>query len=730
MQATTRVPFSFTTSVHKPEEYIPTDIKNVNKLPEDCSSSLKQTALKVACIAGIILLSPLIIAAAPFILGIVAVDKISEAYKCKFSKDSIIPGIKNLKHAEEHAKLEALLKIGKQKPTQQSKVTSNDIFINNSFESIINLMASKGITLDKTKANQLYLKISVLVKYKSVSRAIGKNLDKIVNTLDIKTHNKIEITKNIEDILIEKNKQIHYFENNIEELMKDFRKKWNNFTDALDYYQYMNQKEMSTDQYQEANQNIIKAYREVLATEAYQMLKSDYSNSHIQFLHKFASSIWNDVKLMGEFEKLGTTIQKKMNVPVVDPSQEEVSIALKNSIETTGKEAHQIRKPLSAFLWTLTHPKQVLGALAGGTKIASAFANLLGETEYDPHGGLGNNPSLQGTSTLSIQGKQATINNVYGASPTVGPGDAPKISLEFEAILQAATNNQIAVMLGTDYFRLTGVSDTIFYANFQNIQSPKSGEGHRSVEIMKLNEKYPLSFLGITLSKDSKFYGKKMRKEDAVWPGVQQFGELMKEKLKLDASFSLENRSKDETSDCGFYFPAPKEQWKPIFDEIIAKANEVFGNEQYPMIGPEAKELCGAYQECVYYMIQHYLEIKLANDLMKRGVEKPVVHSQGACKEDIDRGGTSQAGNLWLNMKYNNDTTDAVPMLIGSLNGRPLSSKDRLIIDYRTDQVLSFIKHVNRDEFFDKLHELLRVRENVDVTHTSFSPAVANAPAA
>jgi hypothetical protein len=655
------------------------------------SGAIKDTSIKIGLVAAAIILIPVLIVGGIVVGGIAAGSQIAKVYKKRYNTTALDIEAHKLKKTEETQKLKFL--------TKKETLESGKLV----------LPLSSLTPEDKAQLIEIATQRLILKSIKSN----GSEITPIMID-DIKGNNKGSIKSS--SLWKEQEKEIH---NKIADMRRvlsddealsrkneDFNEKFNNFVNTLKKHE-----NSVTDHPKSANQEILKAFRAVLETPMYDLLKEDNSSGHIQFLHKFAAGLWNGFTMMPEFSDFGKKVLDKVGKDAICKNEgngAEVAGILEKSIRAADKDLHSINKKRQSVLHMITHPNMVLGSLAGEGGIARHIAGLFGQTEYDPSM-IGNNSFLQGTTTTTLNGNNVNIDYVYGASPTTGNGDKSKIAPEFKAVLQAAENNQFGKA------KVEGIPDVILYTNFQNILTGKKGEGSRSIEIMKLNNEFPLSFVGLTLSKDSDFYGVK-KDGEAIWPGTQAFGEEMQEHLLNDVSFQLENRGANKEQDKGFYFPGSQEEWKTeIIPAVLAKANQFFSAYIYERYGHETdhspSEVRHAYQEFVYMMLSHYLEMKVANDLTKRGIKNVLVQSHAACKEDVDRGGSVQTANLWLHLKGLNSSEDKEDTFMntgtGGLIGRPVLARDRVILDYRPVPLFDFMKNVDPKKFFNSLNELL-----------------------
>lgn len=529
------------------------------------------------------------------------------------------------------------------------------------------------------------LQIERLVLRKIADASKKEEVYKIVAALDLTQSYPVNAEKTLSQIVKETVNEVKFMHaEQASAVAAEFRKLLAEFREL----------ESSSKETRYVNEMITKKLRELINSQVYQALKYDPSNPAIQFIHRFAVSIWTEVKVLGTYQEFGQkAIERATSLFPEREGETSISMAINGSIKSVAHDLFQVRHLPQLILYTFTHPLQTLASiLSEGHWYSGVIEAIIGK--YDVHGRLSNNPSLQGTTTVSLRNQKAIVNNVYGGSPTI----KDEISPEFLAVVQAAENNQFADQKD----HLDEIPDQVFYTNFQDLK--KTGENRRSLAIMHLNQQYPLSFVGITLSKDSDFY--LMPNLPSVkWESATKMGEEMLTHLTDDSSFSLEKREKREAGkgDSGFYFPGTKKTWEPIFRSVLDSANDLFKDKKAAE-GQEAYQLRGAYQEYVYATLQLYLEVKLTQDLKSSGISQPHLHSQRACKENIDRGGAANAAylhlRLGLSQDYDQKTKEA--LVVGTLHCRALGARDRMILPDRLPQVLAFIEQVSPEQFWEQ----------------------------
>lgn len=485
------------------------------------------------------------------------------------------------------------------------------------------------------------------------------------------------------------------------------------------------------------NKAIVQAFRDILSTEAYQAMKQDSSNPLINFIHSYASGLWNEVQVMDMYKGFGEAVVQRD--PILQGELIEAADGNKRFGEVLERGIGTSTKTLSKRLFTdhgvmgkvayiIAHPRQILGAMASEGGKLREFAALFGSVEYDPHGRLTNVPSLQGYTQATFDGKAARINNVYGGTPTMSDTE---ISPEYLAVLQAAENNRLAP---SDNERIAGVPDYVLYANFQNIEG--ENEGKRSATIMRLNQSHPLAFQGITLSKDSKFYRmlegpiswERSVVDDKPYTAAQSMGREMRSVLMDPKNFTLDKKRIGDKDGPGCYFPGEPARWEKIFDVVLEHTNEVFA-EIVNLSGSreEAFELRGAYQEYVYASVQDYVEMETAYELTKSGIKDPLIQAQRACKENIDRGGAANAA--YLHLRLDDTNPEKAGLVLGALHSRALGARDRMILEARLPQIRGLIKHVDSQKFREQQAAMFqKVGFTKESDKAAFTPSKSSGP--
>lgn len=430
------------------------------------------------------------------------------------------------------------------------------------------------------------------------------------------------------------------------------------------------------------NTQFVQDLRAILSTDIYQTLKEDPTDPSIRLIHQLCSGIWNHVKVMNSYKEFGERMLDGID------STKPMADVLKETWQKGSQELHT-KTGLDQLTYTLNNTESAWGSLTS--------QNLVGT--YDPHA-FANNPSLQGITQTGLGDTEVNIHNCYGGSPTI----ANELSPEFLAVLQAAENNQIA----DDADRIPSVPDMISYTNFQQL-SEKGGEGPRSRAIMMANETYPLSFLGVTLTKDTSFY--KMSKHVEPWRKAEDFGKEVKNQIINNESFQLLSHY---TKEQGFHFGGDQKRWELIIDSAIQMANQHFQvyDSQLPLPSQKTFEHKAAYLEFVYSLLQAAQEMeaaqkaKLANPHRK----EVLVMAIRACKENIDRGGAANAQYIYNRLP--DDHPDRQSLITGAFHSRALAVRNRMILEHRAQHLFAFMDHIQpatyrqyQQQMFDALYD-------------------------
>ncbi|MDF2577962.1 MAG: hypothetical protein K0S74_1446 [Chlamydiales bacterium] len=503
-------------------------------------------------------------------------------------------------------------------------------------------------------------------------------------------------------------------------------------------------------EYNAVNQALIELLRNGLRSKAYEILKEQSDEPLIQLLHELCSGIYNQVKAIDAYAELGKDVleqtkreleKSKETRPLISMGSIGLDIhsTIQNSHNTTKKHLLTDHHITGKAKYTFSgHIRQTLGSLASEGGIRRAIASLFGHGTYDSHKNLANNPSLRSTRTIALgtgdDKLSLRLNNVYTGSPTIGDDI---IAPEFEATLIAAENSQLDDMLGRNE-TAPKLPHMISYTNLQN-WNKSGGEGPRSRTIMALAEKYPTSFCGVTLSKDSSFYKKGVLSTN-ILPWYKKLPVIGKKEIKpkpedfisnIEALFIKKSSNADKLSinrePCkkeGFVLPSniSDPDLVKIINASLKQTHNICSiiRKEHPI--PTNSELWGAHIETFYSILQEGITLHLAKQLTEQGIKQATIQANASCKEDIDRGGMENAKQEFLslvntlnkpNLNASEKETAIVDFkqkIVGIIESRALSARNRVILEHRMTHILSLIKLVEWEKFdFDQmLQELLQ----------------------
>jgi hypothetical protein len=675
-------------------------------------SNLQTTCIKASAVAFAILTSPIWIPLAGLIYTGSAIHR-------AIKKTTITDAAESMQIAQEKAKWEAIDKVYESEIRKTKNIIQDSRFRDKPEAISHELMKKANVALqDKEKVFELKLERSLRRAFQRVGQDFDittfNALKDVLTPRDLKDFENLrfklrniapEITHILTDAdiqeMVEQSKAL------FDDTIIEDQQKLTNLIEAL---------EIPDSDVRETNVKVLFALREVLNSATYEALKEDPSNNLVKLVQLLSSSYWNNVKALPAYQAFGEEVQQNLNAfNALQPGEVITGPKMK---EILTESHHHLEKELftdhgipAKILYAVNNPLQALDSMSSEGGVLRAVSTAFGRGVYDPHG-INNNPSIQGATNAQIRLNQrnidVTVNNCYGGSPTIGDENKTVISPEYLAMCQAAENNQFAKV------KDKRIPTNIYYTNFQNIENPH-GEGERSFAIMQLNDRFPLSFTGMTLAKDSKFYMMKEEYKDPIWTDAASFGKEMLEVFANEKTYQYGSRT-IETKDMngkyiggnGIFLPGGANKWKPVLESIIETANDRF--EAIPnqhLINP--RELRGAYQEYVYSMIQAYTEMEIAREYAeKTGDTTPLITATRACKENIDRGGAENAKYLHTRFSSSASNEERVSTVIGALECRALSVRKRIILGARLPQVFAFIEHVEKDDFNADLDKLYR----------------------
>lgn len=285
----------------------------------------------------------------------------------------------------------------------------------------------------------------------------------------------------------------------------------------------------------------------------------------------------------------------------------------------------------------LCHPKEVLQAM-----LSTRFGTYVPFLQYDPKLHLRNLPGY-------VCDFSREVRLIYTPTPTARHQILP----EFHGALQAMMN-------GSHHYQ------SWIYVNLQDLTC--QDEVRRSQNIMRLNDQYPGTFFGITLTQDS---------------GIYQYE--AKKALLDRANFSL-------ASPYGYYFPAKtiEEQhaWRQKLEQIIDLADVV------------AKKLVPRQDR--HSVFCDLVTLGIIEYFVDRVAKKPALFN-ASCKESIDRGGKINALLLWAKKGPSEITS-----VLSCLHARALCIRSRQIKDRRLQEAQKVLHYILHEEMKNYLTLVLQ----------------------
>ena len=92
-----------------------------------------------------------------------------------------------------------------------------------------------------------------------------------------------------------------------------------------------------------------------------------------------------------------------------------------------------------------------------------------------------------------------------------------------------------------------------------------------------------------------------------------------------------------------------------------------------------------------------------------------------ACKENIDRGGMENTKYMYTRLSENYE--QRLSLILGVMHSRALSSRDRVILQSRMPQILSFMKATEPEDFRAQLMEFYQEMD-YEVSSFDYQPAI------
>ncbi len=434
---------------------------------------------------------------------------------------------------------------------------------------------------------------------------------------------------------------------------------------------------------QAANKKILMLMRKALDSRAYQLIKHAEGHPAVTMIHRLCLASYAEPKVMHAFHKLGKSLHQN----------ERKGAPLNERLKEARDDGYMrgLIKNDKSLRYVASYFKQLVGAFLS-TKAGKKLGAIFGKA-YDPRGELGNNTGALYDETMKVGDKTVTLRTVYTPSPTIGDKVAP----EAKGILQAMENRKF---MSKESLQADPYPYVVWnYTNLQDIAS--SAEGKRSARIMRLNDEFPLSFRGITVTQDSRFYraGVHGHNEKKIQQAIhdenpidERYTQTQLAELIHDSNFTFAKRRKNPGG--GYYFHvkgAEKEQWKKECKAVVDRAFDLVKNKQPPEgITQEQWNWYqkAAFRELVLMGVVKLNQEKTAEDFADTGGKVMVTN---ACKENIDRGGKTNACFLWA---LGGDEEDVV----AAFHSRALLGRYRLVLPDRVEPFYALTRVVPKNE--------------------------------
>lgn len=438
---------------------------------------------------------------------------------------------------------------------------------------------------------------------------------------------------------------------------------------------------------QKKNQTLLKALRTCITHPIYHFLKEDETHPAIVLLHSLCLASLAEPPLLESFlplaEQIGACTAQEISE----------NLAFCELLKTSRQSAyvHGLMKNDRSLRYALRHGKYLVGAL-----LSMSFGRWLSWIKkYDPRGDLENNPGALFEQTfVTASHTQCAARTIYTPSPTVGEAVAP----EMHAALQAMENRALQSNESLKKEYLPYIS--LVYTNLQNLQSPH--ERKRSLVLMRLQRQYPLSFFVATVSQDSPFYrdGVGGRNEKKIARNIAKgtsaldnaYKEALVQEIVNDNNFVFPY---EPICACSHYsFPirtiGEKMLYVKRFIDIIEEAYSLVATK------PTANNWYAkaAFRELVFLGIIAFQQALSIQRIQQTHSSFSVLFTN-ACKENIDRGGKTNAELFWA---LGNRTKDSLKQVLAAIHGRALLTRARLMHSHRIEAMYALTLLLSQDE--------------------------------
>ncbi|MBS0634237.1 MAG: hypothetical protein JSR37_02085 [Verrucomicrobia bacterium] len=425
-----------------------------------------------------------------------------------------------------------------------------------------------------------------------------------------------------------------------------------------------------------SNRDVLHLLRKCLASPTYVNNKDDESHPAVKLVHNLLLASYTEPDLMNAFHELGRPLKSKKDRPL----HEHLSIGRDRGYK------RGLIKSDKTIQYIVKYFKQIIGAFFS-TKFGTKLAGIFGKA-YDPRGELNNNAGKLFDAKLG----DVAIRSVYTPSPTIGDDVAPEV----RGVLQAMKNRS---KMTPDALALEKYPYVAW--NYTNLQSLMSAdENGRATSIMKLQSEFPDQFQGISVTLDSAFYragvhgANEAKIQQAIsddTPLNPEYKQQQVDELLADANFTLVERVNNPGG--GYYFPS--QEWKEACKDIVDKAYALCVKEAKP----EDKKW-NWYQKAAFRELVAMGLIKYSQELT--AAKAPAggrVMVTAACKENIDRGGKTNACFLWA---LGGDEQE----VFSAFHARALLGRHRLVLPDRVEPMYALLRVMPQQAVHDFLNSV------------------------
>jgi hypothetical protein len=506
------------------------------------------------------------------------------------------------------------------------------------------------------------------------------------------------------------------------EIAKDYRAWCVDLEKVKKLLQSLAEKQLTGKQLCEANKEILRLLRRAIRSDVYQFLCHDETIPAISYLHRLVIASFVCPMPLRVYQGVGKRIVDgavgnvlaQQGRAEVSPSLTEVPFPeVLRELRRSAVEQHLMASDATVE-YVRTYPREAFSALQSATPLLGDYDPRMSEnatgrlfTEQVTH------RMEIGLSGQRVHTKERSVEilGVYSPSPTVGNSVSP----EGEAFLQALENRQF---MSADVLEAEPPFARQTHWTFMSLQNLDSrAEGSRAKAIMELNERYPLSFTGRSVSQDSEFYldglhGASERKIEQMMVKrggnglTPEYRDAMQLEVRrafpeLESAFEIVQKAYDIVGKAKFVEPAQKEgEAQSAYTQRVERERRIWQWRQK-----------AAFRELVNLGVMRYWEMKT---LPEQGSHVFTC----CCKECIDRGGKIMAEMLWA---LGDGSAESVRQAAYALQGRALLARGRIILAARLEPFLALTQFVSQNDAHTFLMETGKMG-NPDVSEDTAVP--------